>query len=101
MGNIADKFPHLDKEQQNLILGQYPEMMLKTGKSEEYYQTLTDFDFIVLKIQSTDFGVESLIRDYALIDNPEILEILERLTENPKIDHEKVKILKLIQGALQ
>ncbi|MEJ6482603.1 WD40 repeat domain-containing protein, partial [Nostoc punctiforme UO1] len=45
-----------------------------------------------------EFGVEALIRDYYLIED---LEILNNLEANEKLDSEKVKILKLIQRALQ
>ncbi|MEA5625406.1 WD40 repeat domain-containing protein, partial [Nostoc sp. UHCC 0251] len=85
-------------EFKNLFLSQFPEQQLKAGNSEKYYQTLTDFDFISLKIHYPQFGVETLIRDYYLIDDPEILDNLE---EEEKLDPEQVKPLKLIQRTLQ
>jgi hypothetical protein len=56
------------------------------------------FDFISLKIQYPKFEVEALIRDYSLIFNS---EVWENLGEEEKLDAEQVKILKLIQDALQ
>ncbi|MEH2001549.1 MAG: hypothetical protein V7L00_22875, partial [Nostoc sp.] len=98
MGGIGTKLASKSVEFQNLFLGQFPEQQLKAGNSEKYYQTLTDFDFISLKIQYTQFGVETLIRDYYLIDDPEILDSLE---SEDKLDSEQVKPLKLIQRTLQ
>lgn len=74
MGYFATKLALKSAEFQNLFLGQFPEQLLKVGKSEIYYQTLIDFDFISLKIKYPNFGVEPLIRDYSLIEDPEILE---------------------------
>ncbi|HEY9694275.1 MAG TPA: hypothetical protein V6D15_18895 [Oculatellaceae cyanobacterium] len=98
MGKIATKLASKPAEFQNLYLGQFPEIQLKRSNSAEYYQCLTNFDFIILKIKYPKFGVEALIRDYALIDDPEILEKLEK---SEKLEPEQVKTLKLIQRALQ
>ncbi|MFM7405161.1 MAG: WD40 repeat domain-containing protein [Cuspidothrix sp.] len=98
MGNLANKLTAKSPEFKNMFLGQFPEQQLKAGNSEKYYQTLTDFDFISLKIQSPNFGVEALIKDYDLMANPEILENLE---DEEKLENEKIKTLKLIQNALQ
>ncbi|MBN3873921.1 MAG: hypothetical protein HWQ23_27725, partial [Nostoc sp. JL33] len=98
MGEIASKIACKSAEFQKFFLGQFPEQQLKAGNSEKYYQTLTDFDFISLKLQYPQFGVEALIRDYSLICNPEVWENLE---EENKLDPEQLKILKLIQDALQ
>ncbi|MCC5614952.1 WD40 repeat domain-containing protein, partial [Nostoc sp. CHAB 5836] len=98
MGKIAIKLASKSAEFKKLFVGQFPEQQLKAGNSEIYYQTLIDFDFISLKIQYLQFGVETLIRDYYLIDDPEILDSLE---EEEKLDPEQVKPLKLIQRTLQ
>ncbi|MEH2374809.1 WD40 repeat domain-containing protein [Nostoc sp.] len=98
MGDFATKLASKSAEFKNLFLGQFPEQILKVGNSEIYYKTLIDFDFISLKIQYHNFGVEPLIRDYSLIEDSEILENLE---EQEKLDPEQVKTLKLIQRALQ
>ncbi|MEJ6482206.1 hypothetical protein N0Y54_12875 [Nostoc punctiforme UO1] len=98
MGGIVAKLASKSAEFQNLFLGQFPEQQLKVGNSKKYYETLTDFDFISLKIQYPQFGVETLIRDYYLIDDP---EILDRLEEDEKVDYGQVKTLKLIERTLQ
>ncbi|MEH2295932.1 WD40 repeat domain-containing protein, partial [Nostoc sp.] len=98
MGEIATKLASKSVEFQNFFLGQFPKQQLKAGNSEKYYQTLTDFDFISLKVQYPQFGIEPLIRDFYLIDDPEILNSLE---EEEKLDPEQVKTLQLIQRALQ
>ncbi len=98
MGEIAIKFALKTDEFKSCFLGKFAESNLKAGNSEKYYQILTNFDFISLKIQDPQFGVEALIRDYSLICNPEVRENLE---EENKLDPEQLKILKLIQDALQ
>ncbi|MEH1828841.1 MAG: hypothetical protein V7L22_26520 [Nostoc sp.] len=98
MGEVANKLALKTDEFQSLFIGQFPEKQLKVGNSGIYYQTLTDFDFISLKIQYPKFGIEALIRDYSLIEEPEILENLE---EDEKLETEKIKTLKLIQHTLQ
>nr|WP_322679923.1 hypothetical protein [Nostoc sp. DedQUE03]MDZ7975327.1 hypothetical protein [Nostoc sp. DedQUE03] len=98
MGGLANKLALKTDEFKSLFLGQYPEKQLKAGNSVIYYQTLTDFDFISLKNQYSKFGIEALVRDYALIEEPEILEKLE---EDEKLETEQVKTLKFIQRALQ
>ncbi|WP_029634242.1 WD40 repeat domain-containing protein [[Scytonema hofmanni] UTEX B 1581] len=98
MGELATKFASATDEVKNLFLGKRAESNLKAGDAEKYYQTLTNFDFISLKIQYPKFGVEALIRDYYLIHDPEILDKLE---EEEKLDPEQVKTLKLIQRTLE
>ncbi|MBD2294619.1 hypothetical protein H6G06_14305 [Anabaena sphaerica FACHB-251] len=98
MGALATKLAAKSAEFKNFFLGQFPEQQLKAGNSEKYYQTLIDFDFISLKIQSPNFGIEALIKDYDLITNPEIFDNLE---EDEKLETEQIKTLKLIQNALQ
>ncbi|MBD2168091.1 PQQ-binding-like beta-propeller repeat protein [Calothrix membranacea FACHB-236] len=68
-------------------LGRYPYNLVNSGNLEKYYQTLTDFDFINAKINHPEFGVQSLIEDYDLIDSAETSE--------------NFKTLKLLQGALR
>ena len=98
MGELAEKLQKYHAEKKKLFLGQYPKINLRIGELEEYYQTLINFDFISLKVISSDYGVEALIGDYSLIDDS---GILENIKENKKLDLEQIKILKLIQGALQ
>jgi hypothetical protein len=66
----------------------------KPGHLEKYFQLLTDFNFIAEKVNHPDFGLQALIKDYDLVNNSGISNQLEY---NP----EKVKSLKLIQGALR
>src|SRR5919199_792962 len=66
----------------------------KPGHLEKYYQLLTDFDFLAEKINHLEFGVQALIEDYDLIDDSEVLA-------HSKYNPQKVKVLKLIQGALR
>jgi WD40 repeat protein len=96
MGKIAIKLATQSAEFKDLFLGKFPEQQLKAGHSEKYYEILTDFDFISLKIQYPKFGVEALVRDYALIDDPEIWE----KSAAEKLESEQIKILRLIQRTL-
>jgi WD40 repeat protein len=66
----------------------------KSGHLEKYYQLLTDFNFLVEKINHPEFGVQALIEDYDLIDAPEA-------TTHPEYNPEKVETLKRVQGALR
>ncbi|MEH2254209.1 hypothetical protein [Nostoc sp.] len=67
---------------------------LKSSDFKKYYKVLTDFDFIAAKVNHSDFGVQSLIEDYDLINDSELLN-------NPEYNPEQVKTLELIQGALR
>ncbi|MEH1882457.1 WD40 repeat domain-containing protein, partial [Nostoc sp.] len=98
MGEIATKFASQTEEVKKLFLDKSAENKLKLGRSKKYYQLVTNFDFISLKIQYPKFGVEALIRDYSLIFNS---EVWNNLGEEEKLDAEQVKILKLIQRALE
>ncbi len=101
MGQLAIELEKKNNEWKKWYLQQRPQMYLENknrDKRNKYYQLLTNFDFIYLKIQHPKLGVESLIRDYGLIYDPEILDNLE---EDEKLEPEQVKTLKLIQRALQ
>ncbi|MDF5730332.1 MAG: WD40 repeat domain-containing protein [Rhizonema sp. PD38] len=63
------------------------------GHLSKYFKLLTDFEFIVEKTQHPNYGVDALISDYDLINYPEV-------EKNSDYNQEKVKALKLIQGAL-
>ncbi|MEH2288036.1 WD40 repeat domain-containing protein, partial [Nostoc sp.] len=75
-------------------LGRYPYNLINSENLEKYYTTLTDFNFITVKINHSEFGVQPLIEDYDLIDDTDTLNY-------PEYNSEKVKSLKLIQGALK
>ncbi|MEH1865627.1 MAG: hypothetical protein V7K69_11540, partial [Nostoc sp.] len=94
MGEFADKLAAQNPAFQRAYLGSLAPSLVKSGNLEKYYKTLTDFDFITAKINYTEFGVQPLIDDYDLIDGEETLNYSE-------YNSEKVKSLKLIQGALR
>ncbi|WP_445629098.1 WD40 repeat domain-containing protein [Nostoc sp. DSM 114167] len=94
MGEFADKLAAQSPAFQRAYLGSLAPSLVKSGKLEKYYQTLTDFDFITAKINYPEFGVQPLIDDYDLIDDVEILKY-------PEYNSEKIESLKLIQGALR
>ncbi|MEW6494629.1 MAG: hypothetical protein AB1589_19230, partial [Cyanobacteriota bacterium] len=84
---------------QTTRLESYPYNLVQSGDLEDYCKLLTDFDFLAEKIQHPDFGVQALIADYDLIDEPP-QPLLVR-GENMSLTPEKVKTLKLVQGALR
>ncbi|QHG17634.1 hypothetical protein A6V25_12855 [Nostoc sp. ATCC 53789] len=94
MGEFADKLAAQSPAFQRAYLGSLAPSLVKSVKLEQYYETLTDFDFITAKINHPEFGVQPLIEDYDLIDHAETLNY-------PEYNSEKVKSLKLIQGALR
>ncbi|MEC4881800.1 MAG: WD40 repeat domain-containing protein, partial [Scytonema sp. PMC 1070.18] len=72
----------------NLVKSDQPDHL------EKYFQILTDFEFIAEKIQHPNYGVDALIIDYDLINYTEV-------ENHSHYNREKVKALKLIQGALK
>jgi WD40 repeat protein len=90
MAELADKLAAKGSAFQRARLGSLPYNLLKSGQWEKYYKILSEFEFLSQKIEHPEFGVQALIADYELIDTSE---------ESPNA--EKVKALKLIQGALQ
>ncbi|MFS0516486.1 hypothetical protein ACEYW6_17470, partial [Nostoc sp. UIC 10607] len=93
MSSFAEKFAQLSLSDQRTILID-PRVKAKIGKWKPFYKRLTDFNFIDAKVNHSDFGVQSLIEDYDLINDSELLN-------NPEYNPEQVKTLKLIQGALR
>ena len=73
-------------------LASYPSILVNSGKLAKYYELMTEFEFLADKLDL--LGVQTLINDYDLLDDREILD-------NPEYNPEKVKALKLIQGALR
>jgi WD40 repeat protein len=111
MGKIALELAKFSTEKQLGFLEIKPRRILETRRTgridtHQYFHLLTDFDFISLKITGIfkvkdveqNLGVEPLIRDYDLIEDPEILDCLEA---DEKLDPEQIRVLKLIQGALR
>ena len=70
-----------------------PSNLINSGNLGEYYQTLTDFKFLMAKIQHPEFGVQALIDDFNLVDDSEALS-------HPEYNPEKAKSLNLIQAVL-
>ncbi|HAX79342.1 MAG TPA: hypothetical protein DCY88_26835, partial [Cyanobacteria bacterium UBA11372] len=91
---LADKFTANKSYFQRAYLGSYPYNLVRSRNLAESYQILTDFNFIAAKINHPDLGVQALIDDYDLIDSSELLN-------HSEYNSEKVKALKLIQGALR
>ncbi|MFB2978495.1 WD40 repeat domain-containing protein [Microseira sp. BLCC-F43] len=79
---------------QKAYLGRYPYNLVESDNLAKYYKCLTDFGFLAAKVKHPELGVQALIEDYDLIDDAELLT-------HPEYKGEKVKSLKLIQGALR
>ncbi|OKH52635.1 beta-propeller domain-containing protein [Scytonema sp. HK-05] len=95
MGEVADKLGRYSSDP--ALLRAYLDRLdslIKSGNLKKYYKLLTDFDFIAAKMNHPEFGVQPLIEDYDLIDDAELFN-------HPEYQPEKVKALKLIQGALR
>ncbi|MCL1466844.1 WD40 repeat domain-containing protein, partial [Argonema galeatum] len=92
MSRLAKRLAKMSPSDQRLFLDD-PSTKAKTGQLEKLYQILTQFDFLAAKINHPEFGVQSLMADYDLLDDAEVLT-------HPEYNSEKVKALKLIQGAL-
>ncbi|WP_445171758.1 WD40 repeat domain-containing protein, partial [Microcoleus sp.] len=93
MGEFADKLAAKPLSYQRAYLGSLLPNYLKSGNLEKYYQKLTDFNFLMAKIQHPEFGVQALIDDFDLVDASEAVTNLEY---NP----ETAKALNLIQATL-
>src|SRR4028118_1574771 len=93
MGEFADKLAAEKLYYQRAYLGSLLPNHVKSGNLGKYYQTLTDFNFMMAKIQHPDFGVQALIDDFNLVDDSEALT-------HPEYNSEKVKALNLIQSVL-
>ena len=93
MGEFAEKLAAEKLYYQRAYLGSLLPIYVKSGKLGTYYQTLTDFNFLMAKIQHPDFGVQALIDDFNFVDDSEALT-------QPEYNSEKVKALNLIQAVL-
>ena len=93
MGEFADKLAAKPLFYQRAYLGSLLPNHVKSGNLEKYYQKLTDFNFLMAKIQHPEFGVQALIDDFNLLDD---LEVLSHREYNP----ETAKALNLIQSVL-
>ena len=93
MGEFADKLAAEKLYYQRAYLGSLLPNYVKSGNLGKYYQTLTDFNFLMAKIQHPEFGLQALIDDFNLVDDSEALS-------HPEYNSEKVEALNLIQAAL-
>jgi WD40 repeat protein len=93
MGEFADKLAAEKLYYQRAYLGSLLPNYVKSGNLGKYYEKLTDFNFLMAKIQHPDFGVQALIDDFNLVDDSEALT-------HPEYNSEKVKALNLIQAVL-
>ncbi|MEG3955277.1 hypothetical protein, partial [Microcoleus sp. herbarium2] len=71
MGEFADKLAAKPLFYQRAYLGSLLPNHVKSGNLEKYYQRLTDFNFLMAKIQHPEFGVQALIDDFNLVDDSE------------------------------
>ncbi|MEG3842305.1 WD40 repeat domain-containing protein, partial [Microcoleus sp. herbarium14] len=86
---FADKLAAKPLSFQRAFLGSLLPNYVKSGNLEKYYQKLTDFNFLMAKIQHPEFGVQALIDDFNLVDDSEAVT-------HP----ETAKSLNLIQSVL-
>jgi hypothetical protein len=93
MGEFADKLAAKPLFYQRAYLGSLLPNYVKSGNLEKYYQKLTDFNFLMAKIQHPEFGVQALIDDFDLVDDSEAVT-------HPEYNPEKAKALNLIQSVL-
>src|SRR4028118_785559 len=93
MEEFADKLVAKPLSYQRAYLGSLLPNYVKSGNLEKYYQRLTDFNFLMAKIQHPEFGVQALIDDFNLVDDSEAVT-------HPEYNPEKAKALNLIQAAL-
>ncbi|MEG4105122.1 WD40 repeat domain-containing protein, partial [Microcoleus sp. S13_C5] len=93
MGEFADKLAAKPLFYQRAYLGSLLPNHVKSGNLEKYYQKLTDFNFLMAKIQHPEFGVQALIDDFNLVGGSEAVT-------HPEYNPEKAKALDLIQSVL-
>ncbi|MEG3928195.1 MULTISPECIES: hypothetical protein [unclassified Microcoleus] len=93
MAEFTDKLAAKTLFCQRAYLGSLLPNYVKSGHLGKYYEKLTDFNFLMAKIQHPDFGLQALIDDFNLVDGSEALT-------HPEYNSEKVKALNLIQSVL-
>ncbi|MEG4099514.1 WD40 repeat domain-containing protein, partial [Microcoleus sp. Pol17C6] len=92
MGEFADKLAAKPLFYQRAYLGSLLPNYIKSGNLEKYYQRLTDFNFLMAKIQHPEFGVKALMGDFNLVDDSAV--------SHPEYNPETAKALNLIQRVL-
>jgi WD40 repeat protein len=92
MGKFADEFAGEKLYCQRAYMG-LPLNYVSYGNIEKYYQILTNFNFLMAKIQHPEFGVQALIDDFNLVDESETIS-------HPEYNPEKAKCLNFICSVL-
>ena len=93
MGEFADKLAAKPLSFQRAYLGSLLPNHVKSGSLEKYYQKLTDFNFLMAKIQHPEFGLQALIDDFNFVGASEALT-------HPEYNPETAKALNLILRVL-
>ncbi|MBR8834900.1 MAG: ATP-binding protein [Stigonema ocellatum SAG 48.90 = DSM 106950] len=93
MGNLSIWLAQKSQEEIEHFLA-VPRMFAEGGTFDKLCCLLCDFDFIAAKINHRQFGLQTLIDDYNLLEHSQILN-------QSKCNPQKIKALKLVQGALQ
>ncbi|GFZ94604.1 hypothetical protein [Okeania sp. KiyG1] len=88
MGEFRENLAQMPLEDQYYLLETLPGFLVSESDTEQLHRLLTDFDFIESRLYL--FGVEYLLNDYE-----------EAMHSNVWTSNEKVKTLKLIQGAIE
>ena len=88
MGEFRENLAQMPLEDQRYLLETLPGFLVSESDTEQLHRLLTDFDFIESRLYL--FGVESLLNDYE-----------EAMQSNVWTSRQKLKTLKLIQGAIE
>lgn len=88
MSEFAKKLAKQTPDMQRAYLKRLPYSQAEAGKTEKFYKTLTKLDFLEAKVSK--LGVQSLISDYDLATNSNLL-----------LSEDQVDTLRLIQGAIR
>jgi WD40 repeat protein len=88
MSEFAQKLAKKTPDMQRSYLKRLPYSQAEAGKTEKFYKTLTKLDFLEAKVSK--LGVQSLISDYDLATNSNLL-----------LSEDQVDTLRLIQGAIR
>lgn len=94
MGDVRARLAELSPEEVEHFLKEVPRLLAEGCQFQQLVRCLSDFDFLEAKVNHPGFGVQALIEDYDWVDDSEILT-------HPGYNPEKVKTLRLIQGALR
>jgi len=94
MSNLRAWLGEKSPEEIEHFLGNIPCLWLEGGQVHKLYSLLSNYDFIEAKTNHSQFGLKTLLEDYNLLDNPQLLK-------HPDYNEQTIKSLKLIQRALR